>query len=76
MFLSNLKWKSHTTNMIENNIFEGMTSIFLNIVSKRLKHNLKVHILHCIYDARWFKRENKYCSDIILRYIKICTYNF
>jgi len=45
MFLSNLRVKSpNTKNILENNIFEGMTSMYLNIVTKQFKHFNLQHI--------------------------------
>jgi len=38
IFLSNLRVKLPITKTIDNNIFEGMTLICLNIVSKQFKH--------------------------------------
>jgi len=76
MSLSDPNVKLHITKLTENNIFECMTLIFLNAVSKQFKHNLNVHILRSIYVTCGSERENKYCSDFFLRYTKNCTYNF
>jgi len=44
MFLSYLLLES---KRVENNIFEGMTSICLNIISKQFKHDLNLqHIFY------------------------------
>jgi len=42
MFLSNLRIKSPISKKMEKNIFDGMASNCLNIVSKQFKHHFNL----------------------------------
>jgi len=49
MFLNNLIVISSIQKTIENNIFEGMISICLNIILKQFKHNLNVQYIFFLF---------------------------
>ena len=52
MILSNLRVKTPITKKIENNIVEGMTSIYQNMDSKQFKHRLNLQHYFVYFESQ------------------------